>query len=583
MADDAPMLPKSGGTGKIAVSDLNENKRIKVADITTDNSSIEELKDFFVRYGVQPLEAPHESEPDGLAGKQQVKMSNFKENTFLGMQFYARNETSSTYADLEDVGIAVTQWPPANKGGYACSFEFKLTHPSGIQDSVTHNRDGIIADIPAVINSSGTPNSIESSSIPGTGGTTVHIQAANDGSAAVVLNGTGGTKASFSGEIEIGFDTQGGVPTLPSGTGDFGGSVTSVTLQGTDYYSSKTITADGVTSIDGLAADNDAMVSDGDGSQVPEDGKSITLSGGSVLNFAKRDIYLAPGATGDEINGKKIIGDGVKTIRQLVIEGNTEFNLVTDDLGLDSARPSDGKSTVSSADSRKAGTVAPNAPRDDDILKAGEVIEFAGGTPGSTIKQLVDAYNARSDRVTVLTVLAGGDASPSSGAKILITGGRGAGVRAPNTGSHSAHANFGAGNEVWSGLAIKGVYVTNIVSKTKASRDYTLQLTAILPDSDEANPAASSFGVTLTPGFTTGKFAVAGPDSGSDGLPTTRYLNFPRRNSSGKVLSNQSGDLTNSQGKNYSWSYNFVVMNGPEHPQGDSYGIRKQQSQHFNR
>lgn len=583
MADDAPMLPKSGGTGKIAVSDLNANKQIKVASFSRDNSSIEELKDFFVRYGIQPLDAPHETEPDGLAGKQQVKMSNFKENTFLGMQLYARNETSSTYADLENAAIAVTQWPPANKGGYACSFEFKLTHPSGIQDSVTHNKAGIIQNAPLVTNSAGTPNKIESSSIPGTGGTTVHIQAANDGSAPVVLTGTGGTAASFQGPIKIGFDTQGGVPTLPSATGTFGGTVTSVTLQGTSYYKTKTITADGVTSVDGLAADNDAAVTSGDGAQIPEDGKSITLSGGSELNFATRDIYLAPGSTGDEINGKKIIGDGVKTIRQLVIEGNTEFNLVTDDLGLDSARPSDGKSTVSSADSRKAGTVAPNAPRDDDILKEGEVIEFSGGTPGKTINQLVDAFNASPSRSTVLTVLAGGDASPSAGAKILITGGRGAGVQAPNTGPHSAHANFGAGNPVWSGLAIRGVYVTNIVSKAKASREYTLQITAILPDSDEANPAASSFGVTLTPGLAAGRFAVAGPDSSGDGLPVVRYLRFPKRNSGGAVMSDQSGDRTISQGRDFDWSYNFMVMSGPVHPQGDSYGITKEQSQHYNR
>lgn len=581
MADPAPMLPKTGGAGEMAISDLNANKQIKVASFSTSNSSIEELKDFFVRYGVQPLEAPHESEPDGAAGKQQVKMSNFKENTFLGMQLYSRNETSSTYADLEDVGLAVTQWPPADKGGYTCSFEFKLTHPSGIQDSVTHNRDGLIKDIPAVASSSGTQNYIESSSIPGTGGTTVRITAAST-SAPVVLTGTGGTKASFSGSIEIGFDSQGGIPTLPSGTSNFNASIVAVTLQGTGYYPSGTITADGVTSVDGLAADNDAVVIDGDGSQIPEVGSTITLSGGSVLLFAKRDIFLAPGATGDEINGKKIIGDGVKTIRQLVIEGNAEFNLVTDDLGLDSARPLDGKSTVSSADSRNAGTVAPNAPRDDDILKAGEEIEFTGGTPGLTISQLADKYNASTTRTTVLTVHEGGSASPSSGAKILISGGRGAGVRAANTGANSAFANFGRGDTVWSGLAIKGAYVTNTITKTKASREYTLQLTAILPDSDEANPAASTFGISLVPGFTTSSYYVDGPDSGGDGLPIRRTLKFPRRNSSGKITS-QSGDLTRSQGRDFDWSNRFVIMSGPEHPQGDTYGDTEQNSQHYNR
>ena len=587
MANPAPMLPKDGGSGKIAVSDLNANKRIKVVDITTDNSSIDTLKEFFVRYGVQPTGAPHESEPDGLAGKQQVKMSNFKENTFLGLQMYARNETETTYADAEDCAISVTQWPPANKGGYACSFEFQLTHPSGIQDTVVHNRNGLIVNIPEVKSSSATKHFVKSASIPGTGGTLVHLEAQTAVGATIVLVGTGGKKASFSGEIEIGFDKDGGVPALATGSGDFGGTISeTVTVKGTSYYKSKTITADGLASVEQLCNDNDAVVTSGDGSLVPDDGKTITLSGGTELKYEKRDIYLAPGATGDELNGQKIIGDGVKTIRELVISANAEFNLIPDEtLGLDSARPSDGKSTVSSADSRAANKVAPNAPRDDDVLKAGEEIEFSGGEPGSTIDALVAAHNKNPGGKAKLNVIEGGDASPSAGAKILVAGGRAAGVRLPNTGSHSSFANFGAGNEVWSGIAIKAVYVTNTVSKTTSRRDYTLQVTAILPDSTEDNPAASSFSIGLSPGGgrNNNRFWAFGPDKKDDGLPQPRALKFPKRNASGDVTSDQSGDRTLSQNRNFDWSYQQVWMSGAPHPDGDSYGTRSKDSIHYNR
>ena len=529
---NSPQLGVGTAGANLSFSDLRRVYNVKVLADDSDEVSMGDMRDFFRTYGMDP----GEHLPDT---GDTIKLSEFENCTTFGGWIFMRNETASTYSNNEDAAIAFHHFPYGGSGaldgedvGMDSSYEWRIQGDASAQGApacdTTYVMNSSWGAATAVPLAAATNAVFDSIGVPGIAPTRVRLLASTAGTAGngLSITGFGGTPPT-TGAITKAMVTTPWTPgTMISANAAIeGGGTASIQISNADYgeITSGTIAGDGTKTFSSLIADN---------------------------NASNNDLEIVTGAWSDSGVGSLVPAVGVSlTVSGSVVPvTSNKTGTITANLGTDAYN---GESIVGNGvltcleltvaklwDPLGLEVTGTFNDAGGDILAMGQTITLNGGVGGSTVTTLVN-------QVAGLTVTHGGSESPLEGEVLTTSGGLNVGDDTPGTGGHH-YGTFGrndaAGHSVWNGTQLSN------------GIEYTLTCKQI--------DTGGEFDFSVNVGYTTAEVKVEGPDG-------TEQRNIKWSGS------NQGGGL------NSSWSDNFLVYNGLPHASGDTYGLKRESSQHY--